>query len=77
MNAALQCLSNTEPMTRYLLEKDWIKDINPILTKSGGQLVIDYQNMLFYMWCTKREYFSPDQIKKSITRVNKTFVGYA
>lgn len=42
MNAAIQCLSNTEILTKKLLGNEWIDNINPILTKSGGLLLLEY-----------------------------------
>ncbi len=36
MNAALQCLSNTEALTTYLLEEESSEEVNPLLTNSRG-----------------------------------------
>ena len=77
MSAALQCLSNTEPLTRYLMEEEWQTKINPVLTNSGGKLVIEYYKLLYQMWCETQEYISPSEIKKAITKSNKTFIGYS
>lgn len=77
MNAVLQCLSNTEKLTRYLLQDEWVENINPIMTKSGGRLIIEYHQLLNEMWCKEQEFCSPDQIKKTIGRVNKQFTGYS
>lgn len=77
MNAALQCMSNTEILTRYLLEKNWSKDINPLLTKSGGTLLCEYYLLLKKIWLFDEDYVSPSGIKKTIVKVSSTFAGYS
>lgn len=77
MNAALQCMSNTEILTRYLLEKNWAKDINPVLTRSGGALLCEYYLLLKKIWCYDEDYVSPSGIKKTIVKVSSTFAGYS
>lgn len=76
MNSALQCLSNTEPLTRYLLKKSSCKDVNPVLTKSRGTLFFEFQALISEMWTEKNSYVNPREVKMSLSWVNGNFAGY-
>ncbi|EGR30389.1 ubiquitin carboxyl-terminal hydrolase family protein, putative [Ichthyophthirius multifiliis] len=68
MNSALQCLSNTEPLTHYFLNKYYKKEINkdnPLGTK--GKLKL---------WIGTDRVFYPSAIKNAVSQVQNIFSGY-
>ena len=46
INSAIQCLSNCEELTFYIINKQWVKNINPILSKSEGRIICEYNILL-------------------------------
>jgi ubiquitin C-terminal hydrolase len=60
MNSALQCLSNTFPLTQYFLEGWFVNEINkenPL--GSNGVLAYLYSQLLNEMWFKTSSVFSP------------------
>ena len=51
INSALQCLSNTEDLTKYILKDYYIRDINHV-NKLGykGQLISQYSKLIKLLW---------------------------
>ena len=61
MNSALQCLSNTWPLTQYFLGAHFKKEVNmanPLGTK--GKLVLSYSKLLNELWNKDSDTFSPN-----------------
>ena len=51
MNSMLQCLSNTEPLTKFFMSGEYTKDINQTNPLGmGGRLAEAYGNLLREMW---------------------------
>ena len=76
MNSALQCLSNTWPLTKYFLDKHFIHEINkdnPLGSK--GEIVGQYSRLLNEIWNKDSDVFSPSQLKKVIGIQNQMFRG--
>lgn len=76
MNSALQCLSNTYPLTKYFLDKHFMGEINesnPLGTK--GVLVFHYAKLLNELWNKESDVFSPTQLKRVIGKHNPMFQG--
>jgi ubiquitin carboxyl-terminal hydrolase 4/11 len=74
MNSALQCLSNTWPLTRYFMEKHFVGEINetnPLGTK--GVLVYHYAKLLNELWNKENDTFSPSLLKRVIGKHNPMF----
>ena len=82
MNAALQCLSNSEDLTKYFLLKIYKKEIN--LSNhlgSNGDLVESYYNLIYKLWFTKYDtkedkensYINPINFKYAIARKIEQF----
>ncbi|EGR31392.1 ubiquitin specific peptidase 8, putative [Ichthyophthirius multifiliis] len=72
LNSAIQCLSNIEKLTFYMISNQFIKDLNinnPLGTK--GQLAVSYSNLIKQIWQGTEPYVSPIQIKKIIEKKNK------
>lgn len=67
MNTAIQCLSNTLPLTYYFLTKKYIKDIKQERKETG--LVIEWFRLLEGMWdsnCT----ISPNSFVKEVQKLS-------
>jgi len=78
MNAALQCLSHSTPLTRYFLRNQYESDINttnPIGT--GGKLAIAYEAMIRQLWIPKKKQssISPRALKRAIALFAPRFAG--
>ena len=78
LNSAVQCLSNTEALTRYFLESRWQQDLNeenPL--GMSGLLAEAYCRLLNDMW-GGFDYFaaSPRELKAVIARFAPHFSGY-
>jgi ubiquitin C-terminal hydrolase len=77
MNSALQCLSNTEPLTQYFLSEKYKTDINkknPLGT--GGQMAEEYAKLLKRMWSGKYSSVAPSEFKWIVGRFAPQFSGY-
>ncbi|XP_064399096.1 ubiquitin carboxyl-terminal hydrolase 4-like [Halichondria panicea] len=83
MNSALQCLSNTAPLTEYFLGteagykpyKKHINADNPL--GMGGAIAEAYGALLEDIWSGKCSVAAPRQFKTSVGRYAPQFVGYA
>lgn len=67
MNSALQCLSNTWPLTNYFLQKHFIEEINennPLGTK--GVLAFHYAKLLNELWNKDSDTYTPNLLKRVI-----------
>ncbi|KFB35509.1 AGAP003821-PA-like protein [Anopheles sinensis] len=80
MNAALQALSNSPPLTGFfldcgaILETDLLGGTNPAITKPG--LAKHYHKLIREMWCKNRRYVVPSGILCGIRIVHPMFRGY-
>ncbi|XP_050071795.1 ubiquitin carboxyl-terminal hydrolase 20 [Anopheles maculipalpis] len=80
MNAALQALSNSPPLTGYfldcgaILETDLLGGSNPSVAKPG--LAKHYHKLIREMWCKNRRYVVPSGILCGIRIVHPMFRGY-
>ena len=48
MNSALQCLSNTVPLTKYILSTDFADNINA--AHKNTRLILEYRRLLIAIW---------------------------
>ncbi|KAI7818214.1 hypothetical protein BC939DRAFT_480534 [Gamsiella multidivaricata] len=77
MNSALQCLSNTPDLTRFILAGAWRKELNsdnPL--GMGGEVARAYANLIDKLWRGSSKVFSPREFKMTIGRFNPSFTGY-
>uniref|UniRef100_A0AAG5CRS1 ubiquitinyl hydrolase 1 n=1 Tax=Anopheles atroparvus TaxID=41427 RepID=A0AAG5CRS1_ANOAO len=80
MNAALQALSNSPPLTGFfldcgaILDTDLLGGTNPAVTKPG--LAKHYLKLIREMWCKNRRYVVPSGILCGIRIVHPMFRGY-
>jgi len=77
MNTALQCLSNTLPLTQYFLLKKFIPDINnDNVLGSNGEIVFSYIKTLTTLWAKDVSSFSPNMMKRAAGKMNAMFEGF-
>jgi len=78
MNAALQCLSNTPPLTNYILEDKFVGDIN-IDNPLGmhGEIARTYAELIKVMWSGNNASFLPREFKCAVSRFAPQFNGFA
>ncbi|ELR25343.1 Ubiquitin carboxylterminal hydrolase 15, putative [Acanthamoeba castellanii str. Neff] len=77
MNSALQCLSNTAPLTNFFLRgtyKDDVNEVNPLGTK--GELVEAYTGLLREIWSGSARSTPPRSFKYKLERFAPQFSGY-
>lgn len=71
MNAALQCLSHTEALTQYFLDKKYKAEINtdnPLGT--GGKLAEAYASLVFELWNGVKSMVHPHYLRYEMTKYN-------
>jgi ubiquitin C-terminal hydrolase len=81
MNAALQSLSNTVPLTDYFLGHDWRSELNTgNFLGHGGRLAEAYGALLDELWTHSGDSsgapFAPKQFKRVLSSCNEMFDGY-
>lgn len=78
MNSALQCLSNTEGLTKYFIFEIYKKEINHNnVMGSKGRVSEAYYELMYDMWIGKSSRVAPTSVKMAIGEVAKQFKGYA
>lgn len=78
MNAALQCLSNTPPLTEFLITDRYLADINadnPL--GMGGQIARVYAELVKVMWSGCHQTVTPRDFKSTVGRFAPQFSGFA
>jgi len=74
MNATLQCLSNTDELTKYFLNKFKFDDSdnNKIISNA-------YYNVIKNLWNrdNNNKFFSPNEFKEKLSQENPLFAGIA
>ena len=77
MNSALQCLSNSVPLTRYFLSdkhKEELNRDNPLGMR--GEIALAYAGLLHQMWKEQYSSVAPRQFKMQVGRFAPQFSGY-
>lgn len=75
MNAALQALSNSPPLTGYFLECG--ANVQNSVSRSKIGLAKSYHRLIKDMWLNKRRvYIVPDEIIRGISQIHPMFRGY-
>ena len=69
LNSALQCLSNTYELTKYVLTDTYSAEINKT-NKMGysGELVQAYAKFVYSMWNNDENVVTPHYIKKVLAK---------
>lgn len=77
MNSMLQCLSNTEPLTRYFLDDLYESEINEEnFLGHGGKLATAYAHFLKEVWSGRFTVVAPQRLKAQISEKAPQFKGY-
>ncbi|XP_048344665.1 ubiquitin carboxyl-terminal hydrolase 4 isoform X1 [Sphaerodactylus townsendi] len=77
MNSALQCLSNTPPLTDYFLEDKYEAEINqdnPLGMR--GEIAEAYAELIKQMWSGRYSHVAPRMFKTQVGRFAPQFSGY-
>ncbi|XP_020037315.1 ubiquitin carboxyl-terminal hydrolase 4 isoform X2 [Castor canadensis] len=77
MNSALQCLSNTAPLTDYFLKDEYEAEINrdnPLGMK--GEIAEAYAELIKQMWSGRDTHVAPRMFKTQVGRFAPQFSGY-
>ncbi|KAM5153968.1 ubiquitin carboxyl-terminal hydrolase 4 isoform 4-T4 [Callospermophilus lateralis] len=77
MNSALQCLSNTAPLTDYFLKNEYEAEINrdnPLGMK--GEIAEAYAELIKQMWSGRDAHVAPRMFKTQVGRFAPQFSGY-
>ncbi|XP_077679180.1 ubiquitin carboxyl-terminal hydrolase 4 isoform X2 [Eretmochelys imbricata] len=77
MNSALQCLSNTPPLTEYFLEDKYEAEINhdnPLGMR--GEIAEAYAELIKQMWSGRHSHVAPRMFKTQVGRFAPQFSGY-
>nr|XP_044992543.1 ubiquitin carboxyl-terminal hydrolase 4 isoform X3 [Jaculus jaculus] len=77
MNSALQCLSNTAPLTEYFLKDEYEAEINrdnPLGMK--GEIAEAYAELIKQMWSGRDSHVAPRMFKTQVGRFAPQFSGY-
>ncbi|KAF4079160.1 hypothetical protein AMELA_G00189890 [Ameiurus melas] len=77
MNSALQCLSNSPPLTEYFLEDKYEAEINrenPLGMR--GEIAEAFADLIKQMWLSRSSYVAPRTFKTQVGRFAPQFSGY-
>uniref|UniRef100_A0A669QJC7 Ubiquitin carboxyl-terminal hydrolase n=1 Tax=Phasianus colchicus TaxID=9054 RepID=A0A669QJC7_PHACC len=77
MNSALQCLSNTPPLTDYFLEDKYEAEINhsnPLGMR--GEIAEAYAELIKQIWSGRQSHVAPRMFKTQVGRFAPQFSGY-
>ncbi|XP_075065696.1 ubiquitin carboxyl-terminal hydrolase 15 isoform X3 [Mixophyes fleayi] len=77
MNSAIQCLSNTPPLTEYFLNDKYQDELNldnPLGMR--GEIAKSYAELIKQMWSGKYTYVTPRSFKTQVGRFAPQFSGY-
>ncbi|CAH2277956.1 ubiquitin carboxyl-terminal hydrolase 15 isoform X2 [Pelobates cultripes] len=77
MNSAIQCLSNTPPLTEYFLNDKYQEELNldnPLGMR--GEIAKSYADLIKQMWSGKYSYVTPRAFKTQVGRFAPQFSGY-
>lgn len=77
MNSSIQCLSNTNFLTKYFLDEIFRNEINEDnALGTGGKLALQYAHLLTAMWYESGSSTSPWSFKKVVGDFQPMFTGY-
>uniref|UniRef100_A0AAQ5ZQR0 Ubiquitin carboxyl-terminal hydrolase n=1 Tax=Amphiprion ocellaris TaxID=80972 RepID=A0AAQ5ZQR0_AMPOC len=77
MNSALQCLSNTPPLTEYFLRTSYLEELNftnPLGMK--GEIAEAYADVIKQMWSGRHYSVVPRVFKTKVGHFASQFLGY-
>ncbi|CAG2175454.1 unnamed protein product [Oppiella nova] len=78
MNSALQCLSNTQPLTEFLVSDQYWQELNidnPLGMR--GEIAKSYADLIKAMWSGSHTCLAPREFKLSVGRFAPQFSGFS
>jgi ubiquitin C-terminal hydrolase len=79
MNSALQCLSNTQPLTDYFLLHPWSEHLNLDSDREGKadeSIAFAYCDVIQKLWLKGEPSFSPRSFRKRFTELSPRFANF-
>ncbi|KAI9811533.1 MAG: ubiquitin-specific protease doa4 [Thelocarpon impressellum] len=73
MNAVIQCLSATAPLTRYFLDGGYQRAVQRNKWGSNGILPKVYHSLMWHLWRGEYTYIAPKTFREFVSRLNKDF----
>ncbi|CAK9817842.1 Ubiquitin carboxyl-terminal hydrolase 2 [Anthophora plagiata] len=78
MNSVIQCLSNTRPLLEYLLNEQYLADINTSTSSMKGALIKAFSQVIHELWEVGGDHVvNTTALKSQIQRFAPRFIGYS
>ncbi|XP_076299950.1 uncharacterized protein LOC143218582 isoform X3 [Lasioglossum baleicum] len=78
MNSVIQCLSNTRPLLEYLLDEQYLADINVTTSSMKGALIKAFSQVIHELWEVGGDHVvNTTALKSQIQRFAPRFMGYS
>ncbi|CAL7942578.1 unnamed protein product [Xylocopa violacea] len=78
MNSVIQCLSNTRPLLEYLLNEQYLADINTTTSSMKGALIKAFSQVIHELWEVGGDHVvNTTALKTQIQRFAPRFMGYS
>ncbi|XP_017794118.1 PREDICTED: ubiquitin carboxyl-terminal hydrolase 36-like isoform X3 [Habropoda laboriosa] len=78
MNSVIQCLSNTRPLLEYLLNEQYLADINTSMSGMKGALIKAFSQVIHELWEVGGDHVvNTTALKSQIQRFAPRFIGYS
>ncbi|XP_014473144.1 PREDICTED: ubiquitin carboxyl-terminal hydrolase 20 isoform X3 [Dinoponera quadriceps] len=78
MNSVIQCLSNTRPLLEYLLNEQYLSDINTSTSSMKGALIKAFSQVIHELWEVGGDHVvNTTSLKSQIQRFAPRFMGYS
>lgn len=78
MNSAIQCLSNTLPLLKFIMENTYVRDINYKYSTMKGKLITAFVEVLKYMWSREsvEKVIFLGTLTNEIGKIAPNFIGH-
>ncbi|GFR96123.1 ubiquitin carboxyl-terminal hydrolase 8 [Elysia marginata] len=77
MNSTIQCLNNASPLITYILNDDYISDVNRESSRGMyGEVVDDFAVVVKALWSQQYRSITPRDLKAVVAKYNPMFAGY-
>lgn len=78
MNSVIQCLSNTRPLLEYLVNEQYLADINTTTSGMKGALIKAFSQVIQELWEVGGDHVvNTASLKSQIQRFAPRFMGYS
>lgn len=77
MNSVIQCLSNTRPLLEYLLNEQYLPDINTTTSSMKGGLIKAFSQVTHELWEIGGDVVNTTAFKSQIQKFAPRFMGYS